>query len=74
MSGEEQTRPKGSGRIEVMKDAAPPRIAFVDRVEDGVVITFDDGRCAIYSSTLLRQYLAQAKEVADSDMDGDLTE
>ena len=73
MSGEEQTRPKGSVRIKVMKDA-PPRIAFVDRVEDGVVITFEDGRCAIYSSALLRHFLAQAKEVAESDMDGDQAE
>jgi hypothetical protein len=74
MSGEEQTHPKSSVTIDLMKNEPSPRIAFVDRLEDGVVITFDDGRCAIYSSALLHRSLAQAKEVLDANLDGDLTE
>ncbi len=32
-------------------------------MEDGVIITFRDGQCAIYSSALLYSILAQAEVV-----------
>jgi hypothetical protein len=39
------------------------QIVNVDRFEDGVVITFKDGRCAFYSTHLLDAMFLQAEDI-----------
>jgi hypothetical protein len=39
------------------------RVIAAERLEEGVVITFEDGRCAIYSASLLYETLPQAQAV-----------
>jgi hypothetical protein len=47
-----------------MKNRPPlPRIIEAERMEDGVIITFDDGKCAVYSTSLLHDTLPQAEAV-----------
>ncbi len=48
-----------------MKEQASPHILSADRLDGSVLITFNDGRCAIYSSDLLYSALPQAKELND---------
>jgi len=38
-------------------------IRNVDRMDDGIVISFDDGRTAVYSTELLRSVFSQAREL-----------
>jgi hypothetical protein len=38
-----------------------PRITFSDRMDNGIVVGFDDGRTAYYSAVLLYASLPQAK-------------
>jgi hypothetical protein len=38
---------------------------------DGVIITFDDGKSAIYPGSLLYTMLPHAIEVKESDLNGD---
>ena len=42
------------------------RIVAADRLENALIITFDDGRCAEFSSTLLYAMLSEAKELFES--------
>ena len=44
-----------------------PRIVYVERLSDGVVVAFDDGRCALYSSRLLYETFHDAEPIDDSD-------
>lgn len=46
-----------------MEDFPEHRVLFAERLDAGVAITFEDGRCAIYSATLLYATLPQAHEV-----------
>jgi hypothetical protein len=41
------------------------RITYVDRLNGGVVITFEDGRCGFFSTALLYKTLAQAEELTN---------
>jgi hypothetical protein len=41
------------------------RITYVDRLYDGVVVTFEDGRCGFFSTALLYKTLPQAEELTD---------
>jgi hypothetical protein len=50
-----------------MESEAEPRIASPDRLDDGVVITFEDGKCAFYPASLLRATFSQAREVVETD-------
>jgi hypothetical protein len=52
-----------SGSSFTMSMVPEPRIVSADRMDDSVIVTFDDGRCAIYSASLLYTVLPQAKEV-----------
>jgi hypothetical protein len=45
------------------------RIISVDRTSSGIIVTFEDGKCALYSTTLLRAMFSQAQELLDSDKD-----
>ncbi len=40
-----------------------PRILSAERVTRGIVIIFDDGRCALFSNVLLYATLPQAEEL-----------
>jgi hypothetical protein len=45
-------------------DAPPnPHVASVESMDDGLVISFDNGQSAFYPSALLYSILAQAKEI-----------
>lgn len=47
-----------------MKKRSIPRVVTVDKTDDGVIIEFDDGRCAIYSASLLHEVFPKAKSVS----------
>jgi hypothetical protein len=42
-----------------------PRIVYVERLGDGVIVTFDDGKCAVYPAALLYAVFPQARELRD---------
>lgn len=45
------------------------RIISADRTSNGIIVTFEDGKCALYSTTLLHAMFSQAQELLDSDED-----
>jgi hypothetical protein len=46
-----------------------PRIKSAERLAEGIVIAFDDGKFGFYSASLLYATLAQAEELDDSYID-----
>jgi hypothetical protein len=42
-----------------------PHVISAERLNGGVIITFEDGRSAIYSSSLLDSIFAQAEDVSN---------
>jgi len=54
-----------------METLLPPRVAFAERLDGGVVVTFEDGRTALYSAALLHDFLSQAQEILDEPEDID---
>jgi hypothetical protein len=51
-------------------DGSPnPRITFSDRMDNGIVVAFDDGKTAYYSAALLHTTLPQAKMMASDSED-----
>jgi len=56
-------RPVVSLRRFDMENRPGTSVVEVDRLEGGVIVTFDDGKSAFYSAALLRDVLPQAKEV-----------
>ena len=50
-----------------MQDTKKSRVIAADRLEDSVILTFEDGRCGIYSSHLLYSMLPSARELYESD-------
>jgi hypothetical protein len=48
-----------------MKAKSEPRIISADRFNDGLLITFDNGKCAFYSSVLLNAIFSQAEELKE---------
>jgi hypothetical protein len=38
-----------------------PRVTFSDRMDNGIVVGFDDGKTAYYSAALLHATLSQAQ-------------
>jgi hypothetical protein len=50
-----------------MAPRSEPRIVDAERIDGGVLITFEDGRCAFYPALLLEAHLSQAIAVEDSD-------
>jgi hypothetical protein len=55
-----------------MEPQAKPHIVSADRLGSGLIITFDDGKCGLYSTDLLYAILPQAQEVSDSKFDDDI--
>lgn len=50
-----------------METQPKPRVISVDRFRTGVVIAFDNGKCALYSSDLLHGTFLQAEELKETD-------
>lgn len=48
-----------------MRTPQEPRILAADRLMKGVIITFDDGQCAVFSASLLHAALPQAELLPD---------
>ena len=48
-----------------MESYSTPRITGVERLVDGVIISFDDGKCALYSAFLLHAFFDQAAPLLD---------
>jgi hypothetical protein len=46
-----------------METPQTPRITHAERMNGGVIIMFDDGKCAIYSASLIDATFSQAEEV-----------
>jgi hypothetical protein len=63
MSYEVQTA-RGEGvdnrRMEIRPD---PRILFAERLDNSLIITFDNGKCGLYPAHLLYAVLPQAKDL-----------
>jgi len=47
-----------------------PRITFSDRMDNGIVVGFDDGRTAYYSAALLHATLPQAQAMPSDSESG----
>jgi hypothetical protein len=50
-----------------MKTDPQPRIVEAERMTDGILITFEDGKCAVFSSPLLYATLPQARHLEVSE-------
>jgi hypothetical protein len=48
-----------------METHPEPCILHVDRLNDGLIVEFDDGVCALYSAYLLRACLYLAEDVTN---------
>jgi hypothetical protein len=46
-----------------MNDPPPSDIIHAERLRSGIVITFSDGRIAVYSADLLRSVIDRAEDV-----------
>lgn len=49
----------------IMNTQTACRIASMDRLSDGVVVAFEDGRCAFFSTSLLYEILPQAEDLTN---------
>jgi hypothetical protein len=52
-----------------MPGSSPCRVRFVEMVREGLIITFGDGKCALFSADLLYASLPQAQELHENDED-----
>jgi hypothetical protein len=54
-------------------DSRPnPRITFSDRIDNGIIVGFEDGRTAYYSAELLHLTLPQAQMMPSDSEDSGL--
>ena len=49
-----------------MNPAPIHQILVAERLAEGVLITFEDGKCALYSANLLHEHFAEAQEVFET--------
>jgi hypothetical protein len=56
-----------SSTPDIMRSDSQPRIIYAERLGDGVIVAFEDGKTAIYSSSLLRSFFSQAQELPPED-------
>ncbi len=54
--------------------SSEPRIIYAERLGGGVIITFADGKCAVFSALLLHNTLSQADEVNELDTHEEVAE
>ena len=52
-----------------METRPAPRIVYVDRLDNRVVIGFDDGKTALYSADLLYSIVVTAQEMVEPEDD-----
>jgi hypothetical protein len=52
-----------------MESSSSHRVVAAERLDGGVIITFDDGKCAFYTAALLHATLAQARIVEQPEDD-----
>lgn len=45
-----------------MKTLLSPRVVEAERLDGGVILTFDDGKCAIYPVSLLFAFFPKAEQ------------
>jgi hypothetical protein len=50
-----------------MPGSSPCQVRFVELVREGLIITFGDGKCALFSADLLYASLSQAQEVHENE-------
>ena len=50
--------------IHVMQTRSQARILSVERLDGSLIIMFDDGKCALYSSALLHATFTQAQDLS----------
>jgi hypothetical protein len=53
----------------MMNPHSDPRILSTEKYENAVLVTFEDGQCALYSASLLHATLPQAEQLADEEKD-----
>jgi len=53
-------------------DRREPLITYCDRMDNGIVVGFDDGKAAYYSAALLHAALPQAKMMPSDSEDSGL--
>jgi hypothetical protein len=51
----------------MQEDSAEPEIVGSERLDNGIVVTFRDGRSVFYSAALLHLISAQAEDQTDID-------
>ena len=49
-----------------METKPEPRVVSAEKLSRGVVITFDDGKSALYSASLLHETFPQAEELKET--------
>jgi hypothetical protein len=52
-----------------MRDNGEPEIVATERLDNGVVVTFRDGRSVFYSAALLHDISARAEDQTDIESD-----
>lgn len=50
-----------------MPDSSHCRVRFVELFKDGIVVTFTDGKSALFSAEFLHSSLSQAQELTEND-------
>ena len=50
-----------------MKTDSAPQVVSAEKLDGGVVISFEDGRSAVYSAELLSEIFRQAREIPEED-------
>jgi hypothetical protein len=46
-----------------MEHSFKPRVESVDKSQEGIIVTFEDGTSAVFSAALLYSMLSQAQQV-----------
>lgn len=49
-----------------MKTDLQPRVIEAERLRDGVIISFEDGKSAVFSASLLYETLPKAREIVSA--------
>jgi hypothetical protein len=56
-------------------DAHPePRVTFSDRINNGIVVCFDDGKTVFYSAALLQAVMPQAQMMPSNSDDSGVSQ
>ena len=62
-------RPRGIKPCLRMVTPGVPQIVAADRLNEGLVIKFDDGQCAFFSSAFLFSKLSECEELNEADIE-----